>query len=213
VGKQISAAPTWDDYFVQVARSVSVKSKDPNCKVGAVIVNDDELIVSTGFNGIARRLEDDQHLLGDKFAKLGWMVHAEQNAIINAARSGVRTLGCKIYVTKFPCFACLQVIVQAGIPWIYTDDNDYWNNDPIDPTHDGKRYVIKEARLTVVAPNHPEYKRPARPSLAPQAGPKPRKADPTRTSGAAFDEADDITEVKTRSVPPPPRQSGSGEKR
>src|SRR5664279_4927500 len=88
----------WDEYFMQLARTVSAKSKDPNCKVGAVLVSQDHLVVATGFNGLARTLGDDEELLQKKIDKLDWVVHAEHNAILNAARSGVRTLGCTVYV-------------------------------------------------------------------------------------------------------------------
>jgi dCMP deaminase len=154
----------WDEYFMQLAHGVKLKSKDVS-PVGAVLINEDRLVVSTGYNGMARSLEDDPQLLGKKGGdKLDWMVHAEHNAILNAARNGVRTLGCRIYVTKFPCFICLQVLIQAGVMQVYTDDKAYWGNDPLDASHDGKRYVIQKAGFAIEAPNHPSY-HPALPPL------------------------------------------------
>lgn len=69
-----------------------VIGKDPSCKVGAIIVSPDNLVVATGFNGLARTLVDDETLLQNKLEKLGWVVHAEHNAILNAARNGVMTV-------------------------------------------------------------------------------------------------------------------------
>lgn len=148
----------WDEYFAEIAEAVATKSKDPNCKVGAVIVNTEMLLVASGFNGLPRTLPDDEKILADKLAKLDWVVHAEHNAVLNAARQGVQTSGCAVYVNKFPCFACLGVLVQAGIKRIYTTDHEYWKNDPADSDHSGKRFIIKQAGLEVVAPNHPEFK-------------------------------------------------------
>lgn len=151
----------WDQYFLDIAEAVKTKSKDPNCRVGAVIVNSDRLVISTGFNGIARLLDDDADMLNNKTEKLDWVVHAEHNAILNAARTGVTTRQGAIFVTKFPCFSCLLAIVQAGIETVCTDDDEYWSHDPLDREHRAKRHVLSQ--LTVVAPNHPSW-RPGLPS-------------------------------------------------
>src|ERR1700742_4258491 len=82
----------WTDYFLNIAKTVSIKSKDPKCPVGAVIVSEDNLILSTGFNGLARGVHDDEQTLFDADEKLRIICHAEHNAIINAARMGARTL-------------------------------------------------------------------------------------------------------------------------
>jgi dCMP deaminase len=148
----------WDEYFVGITEAVSRKSKDPNCPVGAVIVSQDHLVISTGYNGMARGLKDDRETLSDKLKKLNWVVHAEHNAILNAARNGVSTHGCTLYVNKFPCFACMMVIVQAGIVRLYTNDHEYWKHDPLDAAHEGKRYVQRVAKIEIVAPNHPDYR-------------------------------------------------------
>src|SRR5437016_6418829 len=102
----------WDQYFLAIAETVARKSKDPRCKVGAVIVSQDKLILSTGFNGLARGVFDDEELLNNTEEKLKWICHAEANAIVNAARIGVPLKDCTIYVTKFPCLACCNAIAQ-----------------------------------------------------------------------------------------------------
>jgi dCMP deaminase len=178
----------WDDYFIGIAEAVSKKSKDPSCPVGAIIVSSDRLVVSTGFNGMARGLKDDRQTLSDKSKKLDWVVHAEHNAILNAARYGVSTQGCSLYVNKFPCFACMMVIVQAGIVRLYTSDHEYWKNDPLDASHDGKRYVQRVAQIEIVAPNHPDYKfeppelMKAGPGLSKASRPPPPAESPPATS-------------------------------
>jgi deoxycytidylate deaminase len=105
------------------------------------------------------------------------MVHAEANAVINAARTGNATPGCFLYVNKFPCYGCLQAIIQAGITRIYTDDKAYWRNDRQDPDHDGKKFLIDAAELEVVAPNHSDFKK-ALPRLSKSKPPPPRNSEP-----------------------------------
>src|SRR5579859_4101005 len=106
---------TWDEYFLNIAKVVSIKSKDPKCPVGAVIVSEDNVILSTGFNGMARGVYDNEDTLLDGEEKIKVICHAEGNAIMNAARVGGRPLqGTTIYVTKFPCIACCNAIIQAG---------------------------------------------------------------------------------------------------
>ncbi len=105
----------WDQYFLNIARAVAWKSKDPKCQVGAVIVSEDQLVLATGFNGLARGVFDAEDLLQDAKEKLRWICHAETNAIFNAARTGASLKGCTIFVTKFPCLVCCDAIAQAGI--------------------------------------------------------------------------------------------------
>jgi dCMP deaminase len=123
----------WDGYFLNIAKAVSIKSKDPKCPVGAGIVSEDNVVLSTGFNGLARGVHDDEQTLLDADEKLRVICHAENNAIMNAARVGGRPLqGSTIYVTKFPCLACCNAIIQAGIKRIYTHDNEFWKDDAVD---------------------------------------------------------------------------------
>lgn len=147
----------WDLYFLAVAEMIARKSKDPRCQVGAVIVSLDRLVLSTGFNGLARGVFDDEDLLADAAEKLKWICHAEVNAVLNAARIGVSLKDCNIFVTKFPCLACCNVVAQAGIKRIYTHDNRYWDDDPSDPGHTRKPALLKQAGIRVDAPFHPGF--------------------------------------------------------
>jgi dCMP deaminase len=168
LGEQVYISTTvkiddWDEYFSIIAEAVKQKSKDTKCKVGAVIVSADRVVLSTGFNGLPRGVEDDKEILEDVDEKLKVICHAEQNAIINAARMGIAVRGASIYVTKFPCLACCNSIIQAGIKQIFTLDDWFWDNDPFDGVKDGnhwrKRRLLRsvQGQLEVDAPNHPEY--------------------------------------------------------
>lgn len=151
----------WDEYFAWMAQAASIKSKDTHCPVGAVIVSNDNIVLSTGFNGLPRGVEDNKEILENQDEKLKVICHAEQNAILNAARLGIAVEGASIYVTKFPCLACCNSIIQAGIKRIYTLDKWYWNNDPFDGKNDTdhwrKRSVLRQTHITIDAPNHPEW--------------------------------------------------------
>lgn len=147
----------WDEYFLYMAMAASIKSKDPKCRVGAVIASPSNVVLSTGFNGLARGVHDDKHILDDPDEKLRVVCHAEQNAILNAARVGIAIEGASIFVTKFPCLACCNAIIQAGIDRIYTHDARYWNDDPFDKDHSRKKDILRQARIRVDAPFHPDY--------------------------------------------------------
>ena len=152
---------TWDDYFLNIAKVVSIKSKDPRCPVGAVIVSEDNIILSTGFNGMARGVHDDEEILADAVEKINVICHAESNAISNAARVGGRPLkDATIYVTKFPCLACCNDIIQAGIKRICTHDGTFWDDDPADKDHSRKKRILSEAHTAVHAPFHDAFKPP-----------------------------------------------------
>jgi len=161
----------WDEYFLYIAIAVSIKSKD-STRVGAVIATPSNVLLSTGFNGLARGVYDDGKILDDRDEKLKVICHAEQNAILNAARVGGHALeGATIFVTKFPCLTCCNSIVQAGIKRIYTHDREYWKHDPFDPDHSRKKSILRQTHLEVDAPFHPDF--------TPQIPIKPPKKRPT----------------------------------
>jgi len=105
---------SWAEYFMDMASHVSSRSKDPATKVGCVIVTEDRAILSTGYNGIPRRVKD---LAGrmERPAKYLWTAHAEENAIASAARVGAKLSGAIAYVTHPPCARCARGLIQAGI--------------------------------------------------------------------------------------------------
>lgn len=112
----------WNEYFRQIAHTVKLKSKDINTQIGAVIVGKDNEIVSTGYNSFPRGINDDLPERQERPEKYYWMEHAERNAIFNAARIGVSTRDCSIYLTcGIPCADCARGIINAGIRRVVCD--------------------------------------------------------------------------------------------
>ena len=106
---------TWDEYFKGVAMLAARRSKDPNTQVGACIVSPDNIIISTGYNGLPNGCSDDEYPWereGEE-TKYPYVVHAELNAILNANGRDLR--GSRLYVALFPCNECAKAIIQAGV--------------------------------------------------------------------------------------------------
>ncbi|WP_419056073.1 deoxycytidylate deaminase [Gemmiger sp.] len=114
---------SWDEYFMGIAMLAAKRSKDPNTQVGACIVSQDNIIISTGYNGMPKGCSDDEYPWerdGDQ-TKYPYVVHAELNAVLNANGRDLR--GSKLYVALFPCNECAKAIIQSGIKeLIYLSD-------------------------------------------------------------------------------------------
>ena len=106
---------SWDEYFMGVALLASKRSKDPNTQVGACIVDENNVILTTGYNGFPIGCSDDEFPWDreGEITKYPYVVHAELNAILNA--SGKSLKGSRIYVDLFPCNECAKAIIQSGI--------------------------------------------------------------------------------------------------
>ena len=109
---------SWDEYFMGIAMLAARRSKDPNTQVGACIVSQDNIIISTGYNGMPKGCSDDEFPWDRKgeneaMTKYPYVVHAELNAILNANGRDLR--GSRIYVALFPCNECAKAIIQSGI--------------------------------------------------------------------------------------------------
>lgn len=123
---------SWDEYFMGVALLSAMRSKDPNTQVGACIVNDDNRIVSVGYNGFPRGCSDEDFPWERKAdnqndTKYPFVCHAELNAILNSNGIGVK--GSRIYVALFPCNECAKAIIQAGIKEIIYISDKYYDTD------------------------------------------------------------------------------------
>ena len=105
----------WDQRFLDLAKHLSGWSKDPSTKVGCVVVGEDREIRSTGFNGFPRGISDDNERLTNREKKYPLICHAEENAIMHAARIGVSLKGSSAFVTWPPCSRCARSLIQAGI--------------------------------------------------------------------------------------------------
>ena len=109
------ARASWDEYFMNIANEVATRSTCDRKHVGSVVVRD-KSILATGYNGSVRGLghcDDEGHLMEDGHCVR--TVHAEANAIVQAARNGMRIDGGSIYVTASPCWGCFRLIANAGI--------------------------------------------------------------------------------------------------
>ena len=105
----------WDQRFLELAKHISGWSKDPSTKVGCVVVGEDREIRSTGFNGFPRGIKDDDERLLNREQKYPLICHAEENAIMHAARIGLSLKGCTAFVTWPPCTRCARSLIQAGV--------------------------------------------------------------------------------------------------
>ena len=114
---------SWDEYFMTLAYLVSMKSKDPSTRVGAVIVGKDNEIISTGYNGLPRNVKDKRDRYVNKDYKYLSSNHAEENAILHCARNGASSKNCSIYTPWIPCSRCAKSIIQAGISEVIYDEN------------------------------------------------------------------------------------------
>jgi dCMP deaminase len=105
---------SWNDYFMQLAWTAALRSKDPTTKVGCIIVSEDNVVAATGYNGIPMGVDDLPERM-ERPAKYLWTAHAEENAIALAARVGARLRGGTAYVTHGPCSRCARSLIQAGV--------------------------------------------------------------------------------------------------
>lgn len=120
----------WDERFLALAEHISCWSKDPSTQVGAVIVDAKRRVVGVGFNGFARGVDDTVDRLHKREIKYKLVVHAESNALDNAAY----TEGCTLYCTFFPCPQCAARIIQKGITRVVarkSPSDDRWAEEQV----------------------------------------------------------------------------------
>lgn len=117
---------SWDEYFMSMAHLAAMRSKDPNTKVGACIVNPDRRVVGMGYNGFPRGCSDKEYsweregeFLDTKYP---YVVHAELNAILNSIQN---LKDCTLYVSLFPCNECAKAIIQSGIKTVVYENDKY----------------------------------------------------------------------------------------
>ena len=106
---------SWEEFFMGIALLAAERSKDPSTRVGACIVDENNIILSTGYNGFPKGCSDDEfpwERIGED-TKYTYVVHAELNAILNAGGRSLR--GSTLYVALFPCNECAKAIIQSGI--------------------------------------------------------------------------------------------------
>ena len=112
----------WDEYFMKIAETVALKSKDPSSKMGCVIVDSKKRVVSLGYNGMLQGADESKMTLSERPMKYYFAIHSEMNAVLFAHQD---LSGCTIYNRVATCENCLKYCLQAGI----------------------KRFVYKELRV------------------------------------------------------------------
>ena len=135
----------WDYRFLDLAEFISNWSKDPSTKVGAVITDRDNRIVSVGYNGFPKNIHDCPEMLNNRETKYNMIVHGEMNAILFANRSLV---GCTLYTYPFiPCPRCSSMIIQSGITRVvsYKNSIDRWEKDFI-----LSRWLFEQAKAELI---------------------------------------------------------------
>lgn len=125
---------SWDEFFMGIAELAAKRSKDPSTQVGCCIVDNENRILSIGYNGAPNNFPDDNlpwaregENIND--TKYPYVVHSELNAILNYRGSRKDLVGAKLYVTLFPCNECAKAIVQSGIKEVIYLDDKYNGTD------------------------------------------------------------------------------------
>ena len=126
----MSLSNKWHKRYLELANHVSLWSKDRSTKVGCVIVSNDNRILSLGYNGFPRGINDDLEERHERPLKYKFAEHAERNAIYNSDSS---LKGSSCYVTMFPCADCSRAIIQTGIKEVVVEMPDWeherWGDD------------------------------------------------------------------------------------
>ncbi len=104
----------WDEFWMRHVYLASSKSKDRSTEIGAILIKNG-ILISEGYNGICRKVNDEIKERSERPEKYHWYEHAERNSIYNAARHGIQTLDSVIFTNYPPCTDCARSIIQAGI--------------------------------------------------------------------------------------------------
>ena len=138
----------WKKRYLGLAAQVGTWSKDPKTQVGAIIVGDKNQVISQGYNGFPRRVFDGKERYLDRDTKLRYVVHAEANAIYNAAFNGTKLQGSTLFVHGLPvCSECAKAIIQVGIKHIVIDYN-YEQDDRWVKSFEMTKIMFEEAGIS-----------------------------------------------------------------
>ena len=119
----------WDNRYLALAKEVASWSKDPSTQVGAVTVGAKKEVLSQGFNGFPRGIEDTPERYNHRETKYKFVVHAEMNAIYNATYSGTSLDGATLYIYGLPiCSECAKGIIQVGIKKVVIEKSKELDN-------------------------------------------------------------------------------------
>jgi len=145
--------PDFHSYFMALLEPIASRSKDPNTKIGCVIVGPENNIRSTGYNSFPRGISDTLPERLERPEKYLWIEHAERNAIYAAARMGTALNGCRIYQPALPCMDCARGIIQVGITEVIYDEvkQAAWVNPKYLPDFERVRTLLSEAGVTLTS--------------------------------------------------------------
>ena len=137
----------WDEYFMQIAEAVALKSKDPSSKMGCVIVDQNKRVVSLGYNGLVQNSNEKKLTLSERPMKYHFAIHSEMNVIIFSHQD---LTGCTIYNRVATCDNCLKYCLQAGIKrFVYRELRVH--SYASDPTHSMTNFETDEAVVRLLA--------------------------------------------------------------
>jgi dCMP deaminase len=145
---------SWDEYFFKMIEVIKMKSKDPVTQVGCVIVDDNNAVLSTGYNGFPIGVNDTPSRYEDRSTKMMYVEHSERNAIFFCARRGIPLEGARMYITWYPCCDCCRAIIQSGIKEIIIDGRNYEMDDKYWSTRwkisiDASKTMLREANVGI----------------------------------------------------------------
>lgn len=145
----------WDEYFYKMAELVKEKSKDRSTKCGSVIVGEGHTVLSIGFNGFPRGVDDDVDSRYSRPDKYLYTEHGERNAIYAAARNGIMLKGSELYLSGggLPCADCARAIIQAGISAIIYKDIPFEGKGNWQDSMNAAELMLKESGVKLIKLN------------------------------------------------------------
>jgi len=140
----------WDTFFMSLVYLIGMKSKDDSTHLGAVIVAEDNTIISVGYNGLPRGVRY-SYQRQQRPEKYYWFEHAERNAVFNAIRIGANIKDSIMYTNGTPCCDCARAVIQAGIKKVIVDKSwDSGNKDIWLEQSKKSRVMFAEAGIELV---------------------------------------------------------------
>ena len=137
----------WDEYFMKIAETVALKSKDPSSKMGCVIVDATKRVVSLGYNGLIQGANESKLTISERPMKYRFVIHSEMNAVLYARQD---LKGCTIYNRVATCDNCMKYCLQAGIKrFVYNELRV--NSVATDPAKSMTNYESDEAIVRLLA--------------------------------------------------------------
>jgi dCMP deaminase len=145
--------PSWHKYFMTMAELAKTKSKDRSTQVGAVVVGNGNTVLSMGYNGFPRGVNDEVRSRHDRPGKYSYTEHAERNSIYAAAKNGIKLNGSIMYVScgGVPCSDCCRAIIQAGIICVIVMGRQFEGKGSWDESCNIGKEMLLEAGVGIVS--------------------------------------------------------------